>query len=61
MLLIVMCWTRESPTESTNQTVAVTLLYAKILSANSGPVPVTTSMSIQGLVLMLSQLAGFRQ
>jgi hypothetical protein len=53
MLLVVICWTRECPTESTNPTVAVTLLYAKILSANSGPAPVTTSMNIQGLVLML--------
>jgi hypothetical protein len=35
MLLIVMCKTRESPTESINQTVAVILSYAKILSANS--------------------------
>jgi hypothetical protein len=33
MLLIVMCWTRESPIESTNQTVTVTLLYTKILCA----------------------------
>jgi hypothetical protein len=36
MLLIVMCETRESPTESINQTVAVTLLYKRILSVNSG-------------------------
>ena len=30
MLLIVICWTRESPTESINQTVAVILSYTKI-------------------------------
>jgi hypothetical protein len=36
MLLIVTCWTRGSPTECINQTVAVISLYAKILSANLG-------------------------
>jgi hypothetical protein len=58
MLFIIMCWTRESPTESTNRTVAVILLYTKIMYANSGPAPVAASMSVQGHVFMLLQLAG---